>query len=307
MDGKATEALEEYRAGLRLAPKSPDLWAGIGQVRAKLGQWDSAIAAFNTALDYDPRASNLLQKLGDTYHLLHRYPEAIAAYRRELMLAPDLVQPHLSLAWSHLLSTGKTDTLRAALASVPLDADMGLGAGTAYGDRLALATFEGKPDTVLALVRGAGEKNLLGHWYWTAAAYRKLGRMAAWRAVLDSVYTLNEKSLREFPDYSGLHETKGSIAALRGRRDLALAELRWLKEWAAAHPQPIDNFWRIGRARIYVDLGEMDSAFAEIEPVVAGPSLTTVHYLRLDPWWDPVVRDARFEALVAKYGKGRVD
>jgi hypothetical protein len=47
--------------------------------------------------------------------------------------------------------------------------------------------------------------------------------------------------------------------------------------------------------------GELDSAFAELEPLVAGPSLVTVHYLRLDPWWEPITSDPRFEALFAKY------
>jgi hypothetical protein len=47
--------------------------------------------------------------------------------------------------------------------------------------------------------------------------------------------------------------------------------------------------------------GELDSAFAELEPLVAGPSLATVHYLRLDPWWDPITRDPRFDVLFAKY------
>ena len=306
IDGKSAEALDEYRAGLRIAPTYPELWAGIGHVHARLGQWDSAITALNTALQYDPRASNLLQRVGDLYHVQHRYPEAIAAYRRELALAPNLPQPHISLAWSYVLSTGQVDTLRAALRGVPLDADMGLGAGTAFGEHLALATFEGKPDSVLALIRAARETNILAHWHWSVPAYRKIGKMVAWRATLDSVLVRIEKSLVEFPEYPGLHEDRGIIKALVGQREEAVAEARWLGQWAADHPRPRTD-WRVGRAQIFALLGQMDSAFAEIEPVVAGPSLTTVHYLRLDPWWEPVVRDARFEALVAKYGKGRAD
>jgi TolB-like protein len=300
MEDRNEDALREFRAGLAIAPNHPDLWFGIGQVHARRGKWDSTIAAINNALQYDPRASNLLQKLGDTYHVLHRYPEAIAAYRRELVLAPDLVQPHLSLAWSYVLATGQIDTLRAALTGVPLSADMGLGAGTVLGDRLTLATMEGKPDSVLALVRAAGV-DVQSHWYRTLPAYRKLGRMAAYHATLDSLDRLNEKALREHPDYSGLHETRGTIAALRGRRASALRETQWLGEKAAVNPPHVTN-WRAGRARIFMLAGEMDSAIAELDSLLSGPSLTTVHYLPLDPWWEPITSGPRFPALLAKYG-----
>jgi len=99
-----------------------------------------------------------------------------------------------------------------------------------------------------------------------------------------------------------LHETRGTIAALRGRRAVALRETRWLGEDAAATPQHVTN-WRTGRARIFMLAGEMDSAIAELDSLLAGPSLATVHYLPLDPWWEPITSGPRFQALVAKYGE----
>ena len=39
---------------------------------------------------------------------------------------------------------------------------------------------------------------------------------------------------------------------------------------------------------ILMRAGETDAALAEIERLLAGPSTTTVHMLRLDPRWDPI-------------------
>ena len=302
-EGRSDEALRRFRAGLRIAPSHPDLWAGIGQVHARLGQFDSAIVAINTALQFDPRASNLLQKLGDTYHVLHRYPEAIAAYRRELALAPDLVQPHLSLAWSYVLWTGQVDTLRAAIASVPLDADMGLGAGTVLPERMALAVFERKPDTVLALARAGWGRALgrppdpSGHFYWTVPAYRMLRDTVAERSTIDSVLQEVERQLRERPNAPGIREERASLLALVGRRDEALREATAIGEWNRRQQHRTED-WRVDRARIFVYAGELDSAFAELEHLVRAPSLVTAHYLQLDPWWEPAAKDSRFKEVV---------
>ena len=45
---------------------------------------------------------------------------------------------------------------------------------------------------------------------------------------------------------------------------------------------------------------EAGSALDEIERLLEGPSWLTVHTLRLDPLWDPLRGNPRFQALVAK-------
>ena len=47
--------------------------------------------------------------------------------------------------------------------------------------------------------------------------------------------------------------------------------------------------------------GYEDEATAEIEELLAAPSWTSVPMLRLDPRWDPIRDDPRFQALLVKY------
>lgn len=55
-------------------------------------------------------------------------------------------------------------------------------------------------------------------------------------------------------------------------------------------------------AVIFAQAGMTDEALAEIEPLLAGPSWVTAHILHLDPRWDPIRDDPRFQALLETYG-----
>ncbi len=54
-------------------------------------------------------------------------------------------------------------------------------------------------------------------------------------------------------------------------------------------------------ARIYTMVGEYDAAIDRLESLLAVPSITAVPMLRIDPVWDPLRDNPRFQALLAKY------
>jgi hypothetical protein len=49
-------------------------------------------------------------------------------------------------------------------------------------------------------------------------------------------------------------------------------------------------------------VGESDAALRVIERLLAGPSLFSVHELRINPDFDPIRGDSRYQALIRKYG-----
>ena len=55
------------------------------------------------------------------------------------------------------------------------------------------------------------------------------------------------------------------------------------------------------RARILAQTGAFEAALGEIERLLREPSATSVHTLRLDPGWDPIRGDPRFQAVLVKY------
>jgi hypothetical protein len=56
----------------------------------------------------------------------------------------------------------------------------------------------------------------------------------------------------------------------------------------------------VGLARIYTTLGDIDSALPLLEHSLSSPGGATPALLRLDPAWDRLRGDPRFENLVAK-------
>ena len=52
---------------------------------------------------------------------------------------------------------------------------------------------------------------------------------------------------------------------------------------------------------ILAQIVEPQTAIDELERLLAGPALVSVHTLRLDPRWDPIREQPRFSAWLVKY------
>jgi hypothetical protein len=57
-----------------------------------------------------------------------------------------------------------------------------------------------------------------------------------------------------------------------------------------------------GVAQVYAILGEKDRAIEVLNGLLSRPSAMTVQALRVNPIWDPLRSDPRFQALIDKYG-----
>jgi hypothetical protein len=98
-----------------------------------------------------------------------------------------------------------------------------------------------------------------------------------------------------------LHASRGLALAALGRRSEALKETLWLERELDQDRRIQDGFINEGRALVFAQAGLVDSALAALEPLLGGPSWTSVHEVRLDARYDPVRTDPRFQALLARY------
>ncbi len=112
-----------------------------------------------------------------------------------------------------------------------------------------------------------------------------------------------EVAVRESPDDGPRHALLGLIYAGLGRCDEAVAEgkraVELLPEAKDAFDGPI---LIISCARISMMCGDMDTALALLDRSLQTPSGITIHELRLDPIWDPLRNDARFQRMLSKFG-----
>jgi hypothetical protein len=56
---------------------------------------------------------------------------------------------------------------------------------------------------------------------------------------------------------------------------------------------------------IYASVGEHEEALRLIDHLLQVPSFMSVEVLKLDPAWDPLRKDPRFQALIDKYVTNR--
>ena len=301
-------ALDEFAIALQGLPNDADLWERIGWAHRRLGNWNEVLSAFEKATQLNPRDANLFFDVGGyTFFAMHRYAEAVRVLDRALNLAPDLHGAAVLKGRAYVLWQGQLDTLRAALSRIPGDAELG-SQGTRSAQHVALLHWERRAESLLQALMAAnvtvfeGTEFFLPRSLYAGWAHRLRGEGEAAEAAFDSARLLLDSVLAVLPDDWRVHAARGLALAGLGRRQEALREARWLQQWVVYRGDAFSGpFWAEDRARILAQVGEADAALDEIERLLAGPSWLSVHMLRLDPIWDPLRDNPRFQALLAKY------
>ena len=95
----------------------------------------------------------------------------------------------------------------------------------------------------------------------------------------------------------------GFVLAWLGEKDAALAEAKRAMDLL---PEARDAFGGPdiveAAAQVYALVGEKDRAFPLLDHLLSEPSPVTVANLKLNPLWDSLRDDPRFQALLDKYG-----
>ena len=136
--------------------------------------------------------------------------------------------------------------------------------------------------------------------------YLHLGDKEKARAAFEQARPVAERLAREAPDDPSRHAHLGAVLAGLGRKQEAINEGKRALELL---PESQDAFdgpqYTAALAEIYAWVGEPDEAFRLLDHLLTVPSGLTVPTLMLDPRWDPLRKDPRFQALIDKYAANR--
>jgi tetratricopeptide (TPR) repeat protein len=145
--------------------------------------------------------------------------------------------------------------------------------------------------------------------FWLGVVARLKGDAEAARAAFMKARTKLEEELRVHPDNMGLLSDLGLIDAALGRKEEALREGRRAMELRArALPTAQDPMFgsstneasmKMSFAMVCAWAGEPDLALEQLEAVIKIPGGPSYGELRLDPFWDSLRGDPRFEKIVA--------
>jgi serine/threonine-protein kinase len=295
----AAKALEVYAAGLRGASSDAELLAATAYVEQTLGRWEEALGHFTRAQALDPRSVPTAERLARALLWLRRYPDAAAAYERALALAPGSRSVTEGRAMVEL-AEGDLAGAQAVLRATPADADADalLAEVAVYWD-LVWVLDDAQQRRVVELGPDAfGDRGTWG--LVLAQAYALRGDQARVQIYADSARVAWEEALLDAPDDDQLHVLLGLTLAYLGRKEEAVREgERAVDLLPIARDAYSGAYNQHQLARIYMLVGEHEKALDQLEPLLEIPYYLSPGWLRIDPNFDPLRGNPRFQRLAA--------
>jgi S1-C subfamily serine protease len=96
--GNYDTALGYFETAVNKNPHRVEAWIQVGFCRIKQGRNQEAIKAFEQALKLEPDSYEALNKLGDAHYYGGNYQKALESYKRAVALRPDLAEGYYNLA-----------------------------------------------------------------------------------------------------------------------------------------------------------------------------------------------------------------
>ncbi len=293
-------ALEQYAKGRRLAPDNADLLGAAAGAEEGLGHWDKSVDFYRQAVRLDPRSLGTQRRLTEALLWLRRYPEAREACDRGLVIAPsnlDLIEDNAMI----YLGEGNLPAARAVLANVPPDVTPSvLVAFVANYWDLGWALSDEQQNLLLTLTPAAFDDDRSAWAINLAQIYALRKDAANVRSHAEIAEGETAAVLRRTPDNPGRLMIHGLALAYLGRGNEAIHEgergvsLEPISRSAVSGPYFVHQL-----ARIYMLVGEPEKAIDRLEELLKVPYFVSRAWLKIDPNFDPLRQNPRFQKLVA--------
>jgi len=300
------KARSELAAAQRALPNDPVVFLLMGYIDRRQGRWDDSIKNMQQALSLDPRGPQtafMLEQISRTYQLMRRYADEAIALDRAIALASDNPALRTNRARVDLSSRGDVQPLKNALR--PLVADKAQAADFAL-EWLELSKYERNWEEATRALEvmapdGCREEAFPFPRGWCEGVVaRARGDGESARAALTAARAEVEKIVQEQRDNAPALCVLAVIDAALGNKKQANQGGKRAAELLPVTRDAVDGA-RLNKylALTYALTGRKDAALTELAAAAKIPGYVNYGELRLDPIWDPLRDDPRFEKIVA--------
>jgi serine/threonine-protein kinase len=245
-----------------------------------------------------------MREMGNTLFQLGRYFEAERYFDRAISLSPEAPLTYIIKSNMYLLWEGDIRKSHEVLELVP----------TVYSPWRSFVELDicsrNYPAALERLTKVA-ERAFVGQHEITPVPqlrgfiYRFQGDMERSRVAFDSARVWLESELKRRPEDQRLVISLGLVLAGLGRKEEAIREAERAVALLPLSTDAVAAVWPlIGLAQVHVLVGNHDAALDRMEFLLTlrAPKYLTVPLLRLDPVYDVLRNNRRFQALLARYG-----
>jgi TolB-like protein/Tfp pilus assembly protein PilF len=299
-------ARDELNIALRTMPNNARIFELNGYIDRRQGHWDDAEHKLERAMELDPRNDGILFGAGFTYLCSRHYNRARGISDRGLTLQTKSNYARLLPAWIDFHQRADCqpwhDVLEKILAENPASArDLTRG-------RFFVSLYERDPvaaeralatlDYPVMNARGIGDVKF-SPAYAHGLIARMKGDEADAYAAFSAARAQQEKAVRAAPEDASKLCFMGLIDASLGRKEEAQREGRRAVELLPPTKDALNGtevlyFFAV----ICAWTGERDQAIEQLETLAKLPAGVSYGEIRLDPFWDPLRGDPRFEKIV---------
>jgi TolB-like protein/Tfp pilus assembly protein PilF len=301
-----------FKRAQKMLPGSSDVLSGLGAVSRREGEWDQSVAYCEQALALDPRNVELLNEAALTYFMLRQFPAALKLYDRALDIVPD--NPDLMASKAGIYQAeGNLEQAAKFLA----DIDGQTPYGNAFVTKFTQLRLERNLGEAIRLLQArlaqfhfASELERCMTQVTLAIAQRLAGDSTGAKTNAEQARATLEPLCKNQPDNYMFAGMLSLANAALGEKDSALKEA---ERAIALLPSAKDPMYGPGfeenLALIQTMFGANSQAISTLTKLLHTPYFTwfysrtaalTPALLRLDPLWDPLRGDPRFQQLAAE-------
>jgi TolB-like protein/Tfp pilus assembly protein PilF len=301
-------ALDEFAIARKSLPNSAEVYLAIGAIQRRQGKWAESTANMEKAASLSPRDAFLLVNLADNYRAADDFENADRLYDRAIEAAPNSVGARTGKAMLAAELKGDLSEIDKQLAHIQPGA--GSDAEAMIGGAYLLMLQRKFHDAVAILKQlpGDARSDDKPKEYLEGALYTFVNDKEHARSAFQRARSILEKAIQQGSDDASRHVMLGMVLAGLGEKDAAIAEG---KRAVALLPESQDALdgpkTTLALAQIYAWTGENDAALELLERSLTAPAGVTVSSLKLNPIWDPLRADVRFQALIDMAQKPNVE